>query len=252
MPSSKKVGISICNWTVAVRRLDLNDSALRPALLALSLVQIGESSNDRAVSEQAIKLYGTTLKEINLALQNQDRLQTDKLSTAGKLTVGYEVFKSRRSVPVTRSVLTGRAGSTWDQLAEPYRWYHQAFGDQGASPACHSGCAHTFPRHSSYSGNSQFPTHRTRDTNGLQILAAIVSRKPNFFATPLWQTLTFDGREKDLSDASFDLWQLSHFCCKILISIERAAIQPWSVSEASSYGTPVVLWTGVYDNGTRA
>lgn len=43
------------------------------------------------------------------------------------------------------------------------------------------------------------------NTEVLQILAAIISRKPNFFATPLWQTLPFDRGEKDLSDALFDI-----------------------------------------------
>lgn len=91
MPRSRKVGINFCNWTVAVRRLNLNDKALRPALLAFSLARIGQSNNDRAVSEQAIKLYGSALKEMNLALQDQVRLQTDELLAAGKLMAGYEV-----------------------------------------------------------------------------------------------------------------------------------------------------------------
>ncbi|KAI4130667.1 MAG: hypothetical protein LQ338_001644 [Usnochroma carphineum] len=91
-PRSRKIGINFCNWTVAVRRLDLNDSALRPAVLALSLARIGESNNDRPVSEQAIKLYGTALKEMNLALQDQVRVQTDEVSAAGKLMAGYEMF----------------------------------------------------------------------------------------------------------------------------------------------------------------
>lgn len=95
-PRSRKIGINFCNWTVAVRRLDLNDSALRPAVLALSLARIGESNNDRPVSEQAIKLYGTALKEMNLALQDQVRVQTDEVSAAGKLMAGYEVTTSER------------------------------------------------------------------------------------------------------------------------------------------------------------
>lgn len=91
VPKWRKIGIDFCNWTVAVRRLDLSDSALKAALLALSLARIGESNKDRAVSEQAIKVYGTALKEMNLALRDQARVQTNELLAAGKLMAGYEV-----------------------------------------------------------------------------------------------------------------------------------------------------------------
>ncbi|KAL9598361.1 MAG: hypothetical protein Q9219_004523 [cf. Caloplaca sp. 3 TL-2023] len=90
LPKARKIGINFCNWTVAVRRLNLDDSALRSALLALSLAQIGESHNDRPVSEQAIKFYGMALKEMHLALQDPKRLQSDELLAAGKLMAGYE------------------------------------------------------------------------------------------------------------------------------------------------------------------
>lgn len=42
-------------------------------------------------------------------------------------------------------------------------------------------------------------------TDGVQILAAIISRKPNFFATPLWQMLPYEDGERDLSNALFDI-----------------------------------------------
>lgn len=100
---SRGVGINFCNWTLAVRMLDLTDSALRPALLALCLARIGESQNDRPVSQQAIKLYGTALKEMHVALQDQDRVQSDELLAAGKLMAGYEVFKSSGRLPEVRT-----------------------------------------------------------------------------------------------------------------------------------------------------
>ena len=92
VPRSRNMGIDFCDWTVVVRRLDLNDSALKPALLSLCLAQIGESNNDRPVSQHAIKLYGTALQEMNRALQDQDRVQSDELLAAGKLMAGYEVI----------------------------------------------------------------------------------------------------------------------------------------------------------------
>lgn len=96
VPKSRNVGINFYNWTLAVRRLDLNDSTLRPALLALCLARIGESHNDRPVSQQAIELYGTALKEMSLALQDQNRVQSDELLAAGKLMAGYEVPKPNK------------------------------------------------------------------------------------------------------------------------------------------------------------
>ncbi|KAL9006043.1 MAG: hypothetical protein Q9188_001221 [Gyalolechia gomerana] len=85
---SRNAGINFCNWTLAVRMLDVSDSALRPALLALCLAWIGESQNDRPVNEQDIKLYGTALKEMHIALQDQNWVQSDKLLAAGKLMAG--------------------------------------------------------------------------------------------------------------------------------------------------------------------
>ncbi|KAL8899370.1 MAG: hypothetical protein Q9207_006239, partial [Kuettlingeria erythrocarpa] len=167
VPQSRKIGINFCNWTVAVRNLDLGDSALRPALLALSLARIGESNDDRAVSEQAIKLYGTALKEMNLALRDQARVQTDELLAAGKLMAAYE------------------------------------------------------------------------------ILAAIISRKPNFFATPMWQTLTLDDGERDLSDALFDIMATLPFLlqdfdllqlCDDAAEVRQRGVQLWYRCRATDRG----------------
>lgn len=91
---SRNAGINFCNWALAVRMLDVSGSALRPALLALCLAWIGESQNDRPVSEQAIKLCGTALKEMHIALQYQNMVQSDELLAAGKLMAGDEVSKS--------------------------------------------------------------------------------------------------------------------------------------------------------------
>ncbi|KAL8988313.1 MAG: hypothetical protein Q9177_002591 [Variospora cf. flavescens] len=69
--------------------------ALRPALLALCLARIGESNSDRPLQQKSIKLYGTGLKEMNFALRDSVRVQTDELLVAGKLMAGYEVPQSR-------------------------------------------------------------------------------------------------------------------------------------------------------------
>lgn len=71
--------------------MDLSDSALKPAILSLCLARIGEDHNDRRVTEHAMKLYGTALKEMGRALQNSKRIQTDELLAAGKLMSRYEV-----------------------------------------------------------------------------------------------------------------------------------------------------------------
>ncbi|KAI4200932.1 MAG: hypothetical protein LQ350_003618 [Teloschistes chrysophthalmus] len=110
--------------------MDLSDSALKPAILSLCLARIGEDSNDRRVSEHAMKLYGTALKEMSRALQDSKRVQTDEILAAGKLMSRYE------------------------------------------------------------------------------ILTAIVSRKPNSFTAPQWQTLPLDPEPKDLSETMYDILAL--------------------------------------------
>ncbi|KAI4198309.1 MAG: hypothetical protein LQ348_002038 [Seirophora lacunosa] len=210
VPSSRKVGINFSNWTLAVRRLDLNDSALRPALLALCLARIGESNNDRPVREQSIKLYGTALKEMNLALQDQARVQTDELLAAGKLMAGYEMFH----------------GSTTPELAaRGVNWRNHTDGVIKLLEI-------RGPRH-----NTTQDAHILfLDTRLSAILAAIISRKPNFFAIPLWQTLPFDGAEKDLSDALFDIMATLPF---LLQEFDQLRMYPNPV-EAHPRGTQ--LW----------
>lgn len=85
------MGLDFRNWITVVQKLDLEDAALRPALLAFCLARIGVSHNDQAVSEQAIKLYGTALKEMNLAIRDGKRIHTDEILTAAKLMAHYEV-----------------------------------------------------------------------------------------------------------------------------------------------------------------
>ncbi|KAL8676650.1 MAG: hypothetical protein Q9186_006849 [Xanthomendoza sp. 1 TL-2023] len=133
VPRTYRVGIDYRNWITAVQKLDLNDTALRSALLAFCLARIGTSHNDQAVSQQGLKLYGTALKEMNRALRDNKRVQTDEILAAGKLMAGYEVLKT------------------------------------------------------------------------LLIITAIVSRKPNFFATLQWRTLPFEGKTKDVSNGLHDI-----------------------------------------------
>ncbi|KAL8647505.1 MAG: hypothetical protein Q9210_005518 [Variospora velana] len=210
VPRSRKVGINFSNWTLAVRKLDLNDSALRPALLALCLARIGESNNDRPVSEQSIKLYGTALKEMNLALRDSVRVQTDELLAAGKLMAGYEMFHgSTMPNPAAR-------GINWRNHTDGVIKLLEIRG----------------PRQ-----NTTQDAHMLfLDTRLSAILAAIISRKPNFFAIPLWQALPFDGGEKDLSDALFDVMATLPFllqefdqlgACPNPVEVNSRGIQLW-------------------------
>ncbi|KAL8945042.1 MAG: hypothetical protein Q9216_000026 [Gyalolechia sp. 2 TL-2023] len=154
----------------------------RETLASISVIghsPIGESQNDRLVSEQAIKLYGTALKEMHIALQDHNRVQSDELLAAGKLMAGYEMFH----------------GSTLPELAtRSLNWRNHIDGviklleirgpRQSASKDAHI---------------------LFLDTRLSAIIAAIVSRRPNFFATPLWQTLAYESGERDLSDGLFDI-----------------------------------------------
>lgn len=91
LPKSATLGLNFRNWIAVVQRLDLEDAALRPALLAFCLARIGAGHNDQALREQAIRLYGTALKEMNLALRDGRRIHTDETLAAGKLMAHYEV-----------------------------------------------------------------------------------------------------------------------------------------------------------------
>ncbi|KAL8843347.1 MAG: hypothetical protein Q9170_000205 [Blastenia crenularia] len=178
-PRSRKVGIHFSNWTLAVRRLDLNDSALRPALLALSLARIGESHNDRSVSQQAIELYGTALKEMGLALRDPTRVQSDEILATGKLMAGYEMFHGS-----TAPELATR-GMNWRNHTEGIVKLLEIRGPRH----CATKDAHSL----------------VLDTRLAAIITAILARKPNFLATPLWQSLPYESGEEDPSDALFDI-----------------------------------------------
>ncbi|KAL8725021.1 MAG: hypothetical protein Q9166_007620 [cf. Caloplaca sp. 2 TL-2023] len=123
----RSCGIKWRDWITVVQKLDLDDAALRPALLAFCLARIGTGHNDQAVSKQALKMYGTALKEMNRALRDSKRVQTEEILAAGKLMAGYE------------------------------------------------------------------------------IITAVVSRKPNFFAPKQWRTLPFETERKDISDELHDI-----------------------------------------------
>ena len=108
LPESATVALNFSNWITVVQRLDLEDAALKPALLAFCLARIGVGHNDQALSEQAIRLYGTALKEMNLALRNGSRIHTDETLAAGKLMAHYEVWLAAKGMCSYRRVDNGR------------------------------------------------------------------------------------------------------------------------------------------------
>ncbi|KAL8948443.1 MAG: hypothetical protein Q9222_005377 [Ikaeria aurantiellina] len=99
---SGHLGINNLNWVSAVRKMDLDDSALRPALLAVSLARIGQSYTDKPMTEQALKLYGMALREMNRALQDEKRIRTDEILAAGKLMAAYESHLSSKVLIMSR------------------------------------------------------------------------------------------------------------------------------------------------------
>lgn len=245
---SRNVGINFCNWTLAVRMLDLTDSALRPALLALCLARIGESQNDRPVSQQAIKLYGTALKEMHVALQDQDRVQSDELLAAGKLMAGYEMFHgSTLPEPAAR-------GINWRNHTEGVIRLLEIRGPR---------------RSASKDAHILF-----LDTRLSAIIAAIISRRPNFFATPLWQTLAHENEERDLSDGLFDIMATLPFLlqefdllqgCTDTADVHQRAVQlyyrlratdralrQWYASLSARISKPLPSEIGIPEKGTAS
>ncbi|KAL8757472.1 MAG: hypothetical protein Q9199_002210 [Rusavskia elegans] len=179
VPRSSTVGLDFRNWITVVQKLDLEDAALRPALLAFCLARIGVSHNDQAVSEQAIKLYGTALKEMNLAIRDGKRIHTDEILAAAKLMAHYEMFHGS-----TTPELKTR-GTNWKAHTEGVIKLIQVRGPRGLD---------------SENARLLFIDSRLSAT-----VTAIVSRKPNFFATTAWRTLPFESKPKDVSDELHDI-----------------------------------------------
>lgn len=89
--------LSLCyrNLTEVVPDLDMNDAVLRPALLALCLARIGESSKDPSLTQEGMRMYGRALHQMQIALRNPRRIQSDELIAACKLLSIHEVCWKR-------------------------------------------------------------------------------------------------------------------------------------------------------------
>ncbi|KAL8650390.1 MAG: hypothetical protein Q9226_005163 [Calogaya cf. arnoldii] len=179
VPKSSTVGFDFRNWITVVQKLDLEDAALRPALLSFCLARIGVSHNDRAMSERAIKLYGTALKEMNVAIRDGKRSHTDEVLAAGKLMAQYEMFHGS-----TTPELKTR-GTNWKAHTEGVIKLTQIRGPRGLDGD---------------NARLMFIDSRLSAT-----ITAIINRKPNFFATTAWRTLPFESKPKDASDELHDI-----------------------------------------------
>ena len=98
----RSLGMRYPNFTDIVPTLNLNDTALRPALLALCLSRIGENNKDLPLVEQGIKFYGTALRQMKIALEDQQRIRSNEIIAACKLLAVYEVCDRRCSLGLRR------------------------------------------------------------------------------------------------------------------------------------------------------
>ncbi|KAL8669080.1 MAG: hypothetical protein Q9168_006317 [Polycauliona sp. 1 TL-2023] len=178
-PKSSTLHQDFRNWITVVQELDLKDAALRPALLAFCLARIGAGHDDRDMSEQALRIYGTALKEMNLALRDGKRIHTDETLAAGKLMAHYEMLHGS-----TTPELKTR-GANWKAHTEGVMKLIQIRGPGGLS----SENAHLL----------------FVDIRCAAIINAIVTRKPNFFATDAWRTMSINDEPKDASDELHDI-----------------------------------------------
>ncbi|KAL8666054.1 MAG: hypothetical protein Q9202_001791 [Teloschistes flavicans] len=180
--------------------MDLSDSALKPAILSLCLARIGEDHNDRRVTEHAMKLYGTALKEMGRALQNSKRIQTDELLAAGKLMSRYEMFHGSTAPEIQTRGLNWqshvRGGIRLMELRGP--------------------CA-----------RANRDAHQLlSDTRCAAILTAIVARKPNSFTAPQWQTQPLEAEAKDPSEKLYDILALLPVLFETFDSLEDCQDDP--------------------------
>ncbi|KAL8857667.1 MAG: hypothetical protein Q9178_005832 [Gyalolechia marmorata] len=183
VPKSSTVGIDYRSWITVIPKLDLNDAALRPALLAFCLARIGGGHSDPKMSEQALKVYGTALKEMNRALRDGRRIQTNEILAAGKLLAGYEMFHGS-----TTPELKTR-GTNWKAHTKGVINLIEIRGPRGID-----------------SENARLLFRDSRlSAVRCQTITAIVMRKPNFLATTPWRTVPFESKPKDASDELHDI-----------------------------------------------
>ncbi|KAJ9649909.1 hypothetical protein H2198_010766 [Neophaeococcomyces mojaviensis] len=82
------------NWTSILLELPHDEPALELAFSALSISRVGRSNHDIRLVKESTKVYGRALKDLQRALTDKSRTQTEEVLAACSLLGLYEVFES--------------------------------------------------------------------------------------------------------------------------------------------------------------
>ena len=163
------------NWTLVIRQMVNDETALNLAFLAVSAARIGRDHNDKRLVEESLKLYGKALRDLQSALYDPKRMYSDGTLVACMLLGLYEIFE----------------GSDRKTLA----WISHS---QGAARLVE---LRGVGRHATTEANFLFCGTRIPI-----ILAAIVRRQATFLSSPDWLTKPWEekGMPKTWADRLFD------------------------------------------------
>ena len=103
------------NWTHFIPELVNNDLSLQLAFLALSSSRIGHDSHDGNLVASSQSLYGKALREMQRAISNPKRRNTDEVILACSTMGMYEIFE-------TQALAAVQPGTT------PHGWLSHAAG----------------------------------------------------------------------------------------------------------------------------
>lgn len=169
------------NWTHFIPELVNNDLSLQLAFLALSSSRIGHDSHDENLVTSSQSLYGKALREMQRALSDPKRRNTDEVILACSTLSLYEIFETQ----ALAAVHLGATPNGWLSHAAGVGRLLEARGPESFA----TGKGHAIFLH-------------------VRILIAIrysTARKTCFLAKPEWLTLPWKKQAKNMLHKMIDV-----------------------------------------------
>jgi hypothetical protein len=92
MPSGvDRVTDPACTWLHETISVAQSDSALSASLKALSMNRVGWANNDKALMMQGRMVYNQALRQLQLALYDEDAMHRDETLAAARTLMTYDV-----------------------------------------------------------------------------------------------------------------------------------------------------------------
>jgi hypothetical protein len=162
------------HWTELIQNIKKEDTSLQDSFSALSISRVGQGSKDTRLLRASTELYGKALKELQLALYDPKRMNSNQVLMACMLLGLYEVFE----------------GSAFDSRS----WLAHAKGAarlvQLRGPA----------RHQEHDAHHPFLASRINT-----VYAAILQRQSTYLATEEWMTIPWETTPRTYFDRLVDM-----------------------------------------------